>query len=98
MHGQANIGESILNFGAFVKTEATDEFVAQATAAEGFFERARLKIGAILDGAGLIGIVAEQFLQFFGDKFPLALPVTPSELPQISSGPPLAPTIFAHAA
>jgi len=97
MHGQANVGESILNFGAFVKTEATDEFVAEAATSEGFLEGPGLKVGAIFDSAGLIGIVVEQLLQFFGDKFGLGLRVTAFEVAEISSGRLLGAKSFAEA-
>ena len=62
MHGQANVAESVLNFGAFVKTETANELVANAAAPKDFFERAGLKVGAVFDGAGLIGVVIEEFL------------------------------------
>src|ERR1700739_4611203 len=86
MHGQANIGEGILDFGAFVKAEAADQFVAQTAAAERFFERARLEVGAIFDDAGLIGIVIEQLLQFLSDKFGFGLRVARFEVAKIGSG------------
>src|ERR1700746_1441260 len=86
MHGQPNVGESVLNLGAFVKAERADQFVAQAAAAEGFFKCTGLEVGAIFDGAGLIGIVIEQLLQFLGDKFGLGLRVARFEVAKIGSG------------
>ncbi len=97
MHGQANVGESVLNFGAFVKTETTDKFVANAAASKGFFERAGLKIGAIFDGAGLRGIVVEQFLQFFGDEFSFGLGVAPFEVSEVGAGGLLGAKSFSEA-
>src|SRR5258708_3943960 len=75
MHGEAHVGERVLHFGAFVKAEAADQFVANATAAKGFFKSAGLEIGAVFDGAGLIGIVFQKSLQFAGDKFGFGLGV-----------------------
>src|ERR1700751_6149273 len=86
MHGQANVGEGILNFGAFVKAEAADQFVPHTATAESLFERARLKVGAIFDGTGLIGIVIEQLLQFLGDEFGFVLRVSRFEVAKIGSG------------
>src|ERR1700722_5106899 len=86
MHGQANVGQSVLNLGAFVEAEPANQFVANAAAAESFFERARLEIGAIFDSAGLAGIVFKQFLQFLGDKFGFGLGIARFEVAKIGAG------------
>jgi ribosomal protein S8E len=54
MHGQTYVGKGVLHFGAIVETEPTHQFVAQPAAAENLFEGARLKIGAVFDGARLV--------------------------------------------
>ena len=83
MHGEANIGESVFHFSAIVKAETTDEFVANAAAAEDFFEGTGLEVGAVFDGAGLVRIVIENFLEFSGDKFSFGLCVTGFEVAKI---------------
>jgi hypothetical protein len=40
MHCQAHVGQCVFDFGAIVKAKPADQFVAQAAAAEDFFERA----------------------------------------------------------
>src|SRR5258706_12441745 len=96
MHGQANVSESVLNFGALVKAETAYQFVAQAATAKSFFERARLKVGAIFDGAGLVGIVIEHLLQFFGDEFGFGLCISCLEVAEIGSGGPFGAKGFAE--
>src|SRR6266478_3315672 len=76
MHGEANIGESVFHFSAIVKAETTDEFVANAAAAEDFFEGTGLEVGAVFDGASLVGVVVENFLEFSGNKFGFGLRIT----------------------
>ena len=83
MHGQADVGQAILHFGAFVKAEAADEFEANATTAEGFFKCARLKVGAIFNGASLVGIVVEDVLQFAGDELGFGLGIASFEVTKI---------------
>src|SRR5258708_4140721 len=86
MHGEAHVGERVLHFGAFVKAEAADQFVANAAAAKGFFESTGLEIGAVFDGAGLIGIVFQKSLQFAGDKFGFSLGVASFKVAKIFAG------------
>src|SRR5207253_4899750 len=62
MHGEAHVGERILHFGPIVKAESADEFVTQASPAKNLFEGARLEIGAVFHGAGLVRIVVEDAL------------------------------------
>src|SRR6267154_805598 len=83
MHGEANVGEGVLHFSAIVKAETTDEFVANAAAAKGFFEGTGLEVGAVFDGASLVGIVVENFLEFSGDKFGFGLCVAGFEVTEI---------------
>ena len=54
MHGQTHIRERIFYLGAVVKTESAHQLVTEALPAENFFKSAGLRIGAILDGAGLV--------------------------------------------
>src|ERR1700731_2675223 len=68
MHGEAYLSEGVFDFGAIVKAEAADEFVADPAAAEGLLESARLEVGAILHGAGLRGIVAKNSGEFAADE------------------------------
>src|SRR5579859_3447779 len=86
MHGQAHVSESVFDFRAIVEAEAAHEFVAQAAAAEDFFKRARLKIGAVLHGAGLRGVVVENALEFAGDEFRLGVSVACFEVFQVAAG------------
>src|SRR5882724_1409447 len=86
MHGEAHVGESVLHFGAFVKAEPADQFVADAPAAESLFKSARLEIGTVFDGAGLIGIVFQESLQFAGDKFGFGLGVASFKVAKILAG------------
>ncbi len=86
MHRQADVGEGVFDFGAIVKAEAADQFVAEAAAAEDFFERTGLKVGAVFDGASLVGIVVENFLEFAGDEFGLGLGIASFEIAKIFAG------------
>src|SRR6266566_6335182 len=86
MHGEADIGERVLHFGALVKAETADQFVANATPAKSFFKSAGLKIGAVFHGAGLIGIVFQKSLQFAGDKFGFGLSVASFKVAKILAG------------
>ena len=86
MHGEANVSEGVFDFGAIVKAETADQFVAEAAAAKGFFESARLKIGAVLDGAGLAGIIVENFLELDGNEFGFGLGVAGFEVTKIRAG------------
>jgi len=97
MHGEADVSECVFDFGAVVKTEPADEFVAKATAAENFFERARLEVGTVFDGAGSIGIVVENFLEPGGDEFSLGLCIASFEIAKIRSGGRLGFESFAEA-
>ncbi len=45
-----------------------------------------MKVGAIFDGAGLVGIVIEHLLQFFGDEFGFGLCISCLEVAEIGSG------------
>ena len=85
MHCETNIGEGILHFRTFVETEAPDEFVANAAAAESFFKGARLKVSAVLDCAGLPRVVVEQFLQFAGDEFSFTLRIARFKIAKVRS-------------
>ncbi len=87
MEREANVGERVFDFGAIVEAEAADEFVANATAAEDFFESAGLEVGAVFDGAGLGGIVVEDFGEFTGDEFGFGEGVAAFEIFQIEAGP-----------
>src|SRR5207253_546281 len=83
MHGEANVGEGVFDFSSIVKAETTDEFVANAAAAKDFFEGTGLEVGAVLDGASLVGIVVENFLELSGDKLGFGLRVTRFEVPKV---------------
>ena len=54
---QAEIAEQVFDFGAFVEAESADHGVADVVAAQGFFNEARLRVGAVEDG-GIAALVA----------------------------------------
>src|SRR5256885_13802542 len=83
MHGEANVGEGVFDFSAIVKAETTDEFVANAAAAKDFLEGTGLEVGAVFDGASLVGVVVENFLEFSGDKFSFGLCVAGFEVAKV---------------
>src|SRR6266849_1840769 len=85
MHGQTDISERVFYFGAIVEAEPANEFVAQATAAADFFKSARLKIGAVLHGAGLRGIVVENAFELAGDEFGFGMGVAAFEVFQVAA-------------
>src|SRR5216684_11913 len=85
MHGQTDISERVFYFRAIVETEAADEFVAQAAAAEDFFKGARLKIRAVLHGAGLRGVFVENAFKFAGDEFGLGVGVAAFKVSQVAA-------------
>ena len=85
VHRQTDVGQSVFYFGAIVEAEAAHQFVTNAAAAEDFFERARLKVGAVLDGAGLRGIVVKDAVQFSGDEFGFGVGVAPFEIFQVGA-------------
>src|SRR5262249_2794624 len=80
---QANVGQRILHFSAFIKAEAADQFVADAAAPEDFFKGSRLKIGTVFDGAGLRRIVVEELAQLFADEFSFGLGVARFKVTEI---------------
>src|SRR5262249_1100644 len=86
MHGETDVGERVFHFGAIVKAETANKFVAQATATEEFFKSTRLKVCAVFDSACLIEIVVEDFLQFASDEFGFGLRVARFEIAEIFSG------------
>ena len=85
MHCEAHIGKGVFDFGAIVKAETADEFIAKAAAAENLFKGAGLEVGAVFDGAGLAGIVVENLLKFACNEFGFGLSVAGFEIAEISS-------------
>src|SRR5580704_12585428 len=71
MKNQAHIGERVANFGAFVKAEAAYDTIANAQAAQDFFEGARLRAGAIQHRNPCIRLVAHQSRQLAANKLSL---------------------------
>ncbi len=68
---ELEVAEDVLDFGAVVEAEASDHVVLDLVAAERFFYEARLRVGAIEDGAarGFDGVVGAGggFAKVFGD-------------------------------
>src|SRR5260221_11147120 len=86
MHGQPNIRQHILYFRAIVKAKTAYQLVTEPAAAEYFFKRARLKIGAVFHRACLRGVFIKNALELPGDKFRLRVGVSPLEIFQVRSG------------
>src|SRR6202034_2599317 len=69
MKKQTNVGKSIADFGALVKAEAAHDAIANSEAAENFFERSRLRAGAVENCDASVGIVAHQRGNLAADEF-----------------------------
>ena len=73
---ELEVAEDVFDFGAVVEAEAADHVVLDLIAAERFFHEARLRVGAIEDGAarrfdGVVGPgggLAEVFVDAVGDE------------------------------
>src|SRR6266446_9893429 len=85
MHGQTYVGERVFYLRAVVEAEPAHQLVAESSAAEHFFKCARLKIGAVLHGASLRGIIVQDALEFSRDKFGLGVRVAPLEVFQVGA-------------
>src|SRR5438445_457173 len=60
-HRQPHVSEDVLDFGSLIKADPAEQAVTDALGAKGFFERPRLRVGAIHHGAMRSGIVALDF-------------------------------------
>src|SRR5260370_8686335 len=96
MHGQPNIRQHILYFRAIVKAKTAYQLVTEPAAAEYFFKRARLKIGAVFHRACLRGGFIKNALELPADKFRLPVGVSPPETFQVRPGPLLRAQRFAY--
>ena len=56
---QPEIGECVLDLFSFVEPDTTDDSVSSAGSSKRVFERARLRIGAIQDGDGVLGVLVK---------------------------------------
>ena len=86
MEREAHVSERVFDLGPIVEAEAADKFVADASAAEDFLERARLEVGAVLDGAGEGRVVVENAAELACDKFGFGERVAAFEIFQIDAG------------
>src|SRR5579859_2040129 len=75
-HRKANVGENVPNFGALIKTEAAEQSIANAARAEGLFERAGLRVGAVHHGTMRCGIFALDFADALADILSFGAGVT----------------------
>ena len=92
---QLQVAEQILDLRAVIKTEAADHVVGDAVAAQGLFHQARLRVGAVEDGAArgvfcLAGSL-EVLVDLVGDEDGFGLPVgcliEPDERAAFARGP-----------
>ena len=51
IQNELEVGDHVLDLGALVEAEASDDVVVQAVAAQSLFQQTRLRVGAIEDGA-----------------------------------------------
>ena len=78
---ELEVAEDVLDLGAVVKGEAADHAVLDLVAAQGLFEEARLRVGAVEDGAARRAFAgagvggAQDLLDAVGDKQRLVLAV-----------------------
>ena len=57
---ELEVGQRVLDLLALVEPDAADDLVGNAGAAEGVFERSRLRVGAVEDRDGVLRVVVQR--------------------------------------
>ena len=76
---QLQVGDGILDLSSLIKTESADDQIFAAVTAEGFFNLARLGVGAVEDGNAIIGVFGQKAFDGLGDEHALVFGIPSAE-------------------